>query len=79
MKYKIEYFALLREQRGLSEETLESEATTPSELYHHLKEEHDFSLEKKSLKVAVNEDFADWDAEIKDGDVIVFIPPVAGG
>ena len=33
MKLQIQYFALLREQRGLSDETLETTAATPTELY----------------------------------------------
>jgi molybdopterin converting factor small subunit len=31
------------------------------------------------LKVAVNDEFRDWDAVLADGDRVVFIPPVAGG
>ena len=29
--------------------------------------------------VVVNEEFAEWDTPIGDGDRVVFIPPVAGG
>jgi len=29
--------------------------------------------------VAINEDFSDWNTPLKDGDELVFIPPVAGG
>jgi len=31
------------------------------------------------LKVAVNEQFSDWSHLLRDGDTVVFIPPVAGG
>ena len=31
------------------------------------------------FKVAINEEFGDWDAALADGDSVVFIPPVAGG
>ena len=79
MHLQIEYFALLRDQRGLNKETIDTEAKTPAELYRHLKREHDFSLDQDSLKVAVNEDFAEWGTALKDGDTVVFIPPVAGG
>ena len=31
------------------------------------------------LKVAVNQEFSDFDAEVDDGDEIAFLPPVSGG
>jgi molybdopterin converting factor small subunit len=31
------------------------------------------------LKVAVNDEFRDWDTPLAAGDRVVFIPPVAGG
>ena len=76
---KIGYYALLREQRGLSEETLDSSAATPEELYRTLKNEHDFSLEADQLKVVINDAFKAWDTPLNSGDNVVFIPPVAGG
>ena len=79
MKIHIQYFALLRDQRGLSEEQMETEAPTPAALYAELAGKHGFTLATSSLKVAVNDDFADWDTALKAGDRVVFIPPVAGG
>jgi molybdopterin converting factor small subunit len=29
--------------------------------------------------VAINAEFRDWQSPLKDGDSVVFIPPVAGG
>lgn len=34
---------------------------------------------RKSLRVAVNREFSDFQCEVKDGDEIAFIPPVSGG
>jgi molybdopterin synthase catalytic subunit/molybdopterin converting factor small subunit len=31
------------------------------------------------VRVAVNETYCRWDTELRDGDVVAFIPPVAGG
>jgi molybdopterin converting factor small subunit len=31
------------------------------------------------LRVAVNDEFADWSQPLAAGDRVVFIPPVAGG
>ena len=76
---KIGYYALLREQRGLSEETIESEAETPEALYEGLKTEHGFSLDAGQLKVVINDAFKPWDTPLQPNDNVVFIPPVAGG
>lgn len=77
--FHVLYFAILREQRGLSEERIASAAATPAALYAELSERHHFSLPQDRLRVVVNESFADWNSEISDGDSVVFIPPVAGG
>lgn len=79
MKINITYFAVLQDERGLSSESLETGASSPAELYRELKEAHGFSLTKCRLKVAVNDEFADWDLKLKENDNVVFIPPVAGG
>lgn len=34
---------------------------------------------KASFKAAINEEFADLDQEVHDGDEIAFLPPVSGG
>lgn len=76
---RVQYYALLREQAGRNEERLTTAATTPAELYAELSRRYPFSLAREQLKVAVNSEFADWAAPLKDDDSIVFIPPVAGG
>jgi len=73
------YFALLREQRGLSSEAVQTEATDASSLYGELVATHGFTLEKAQLQVALNGDFAGWDVTLSDGDELAFLPPVAGG
>jgi molybdenum cofactor guanylyltransferase len=75
----VQYYALLREQAGRREETLESRARSPRELYDELSARYPFTLPTEVLRVAINSEFADWSAPLKDGDVVVFIPPVAGG
>ena len=79
MKLNVQYFALLREQSGTDAEFVETDATTPAALYEELRTRHGFTLESRSLKVAINDDFAPWSAKLSEGDSIVFIPPVAGG
>ncbi len=76
---RVQYFALLREQRGLSQETLSTAAPDAAALYAELRARHGFTLPPERLRAAVNGEFAAWPAPLKDGDEIVFIPPVAGG
>jgi molybdopterin converting factor subunit 1 len=79
MQLKIQYYALMREQAGRSEETLDTCAATPSDLYGELATRYGFTLAREQLKVAVNNEFSDWTRSLAAGDAVVFIPPVAGG
>ena len=79
MRIQIRYYALIREQAGRSDETVETEAGTPAALYRELGARHPFTLTPEQLKVAVNGDFSDWSRALRPDDVVVFIPPVAGG
>jgi len=78
-KIRVQYFALLREQAGRSDESLTTAARTPRELYEELRKRYPFSLAPEMLRVAVNTEFGDWSQPLADGDAVVFIPPVAGG
>jgi molybdopterin converting factor subunit 1 len=75
----VEYFALLREERGLDREELETEARTPGELYDELRARHGFRLSAAQVRVALDGEFARMDAPLHEGAEVVFIPPVAGG
>lgn len=79
MLLKIQYYALMREQAGRSEETLETSAATPADLYTELSARYRFTLSREQLKVAVNSEFSDWSRKLAANDSVVFIPPVAGG
>ena len=76
---EIAYHALLREQRGVSTEQRETAAATAADLYTELSTAYPLTLAQTQVKVAINDHFADWQAAIRDGDRIAFIPPVAGG
>ena len=79
IRLKIQYYALMREQAGRSEEMLETTSPTPAELYRELTARYGFTLSREQLKVAVNSEFSDWSRKLNMGDAVVFIPPVAGG
>jgi len=78
-RIKVQYYALLREQAGRSDEALVTTASTPRALYEELKARYPFSLAPEMLRVAVNAEFGEWTQALADGDSVVFIPPVAGG
>ncbi|MGE9289918.1 MAG: molybdopterin converting factor subunit 1 [Puniceicoccales bacterium] len=77
--FQIQFFALLREQAGCRELSLESEADTPAALYRELAGSHGLSVPEEILSFAVNESYVAGDSPLADGDRIAFIPPVAGG
>jgi molybdopterin-guanine dinucleotide biosynthesis protein A len=79
LRLTVQYFALLREQAGRSEETLQTSAATPADLFAELNARYGFTLARDQLKVAVNAEFAEWSHSLRAGDSVVFIPPVAGG
>jgi len=79
LRLTVQYFALLREQAGRSEEILATRAATPADLFTELQSRYGFSLGRDQLKVAVNGEFSEWGHRLAAGDSVVFIPPVAGG
>lgn len=79
MQVTIQYFALLREERGLSSESYETTAGTLQALYNELREKYGFSLPRESLRVAVNDEIRPWETPLFESADVVFIPPVAGG
>jgi molybdopterin converting factor subunit 1 len=78
-KIQVQYFAILREQRGLATEDLTTQAATTAALYDELRARHGFSLPRERIRAAVNDAFVEASAPLRDGDRVVFIPPVAGG
>lgn len=76
---QVQYFAQLREEAGRAEETVQTEAASVAELFDELSRRHEFSLASDRLRVAVNAEFADWDTALNSNDLVVFIPPIAGG
>lgn len=79
MTLHVQYFAILREQRGLDSERLATDAASPNALYDELRARHGFTLPGDRVRAAVNDEFVPGDAKLREGDRIVFIPPVAGG
>jgi molybdopterin converting factor small subunit len=79
MRIDVEYYALMREQAGRSREAVQTAALTPAALYEELRNQYHFTLTHEQLRVAINSEFSEWQQRLRDGDAVVFIPPVAGG
>lgn len=75
----IRYFAGFREHAGTGEETVEIDVESAADLFEQLKHRHGSSEPLGHCKVAINDEMADWDAALADGDVVLLFPPVAGG
>ncbi|UMM08943.1 NTP transferase domain-containing protein [Gluconobacter frateurii] len=79
IRLDVEYFAQMRELAGHKTETVETSFGTVGLLYEQLREKYGFPFEASRLRVALNGDFAPWTQSLKNGDHVVFIPPVTGG
>lgn len=75
----VRYFALFRENAGIDEEQVCSDAKTAGDLFAELIDRHGSSEPLGHCKVAINDELADWDAPVNDGDTVLLFPPVAGG
>lgn len=82
---KIRYFAWMREHTGVSSEEMALPAgiETVGQLAEHLKgssEGHSIALRNmKTVRVAINRQYARLDSPVSDTDEVAFFPPVTGG
>ena len=80
MNVKVRYFASLREKAGKSEEQMQIEdGKNLNDIYFLLSAKYGFDLNSNQIKFALNNDYIDPLVSPKENDVVVFIPPVAGG
>ena len=79
IKIKVIYFAVLRDLAKKKEEQLSVDpGTTPQSLYDILQEKYSFP-DQNTYKVAINDNFTEWNEPLDQQDIIVFMPPVTGG
>ena len=74
-------FARLREQAGTDIENVELPAgSTVGDVYDAIRKLHPgLQADQNAVRVALNQEFTDWDSKVADGDEVAFIPPVSGG
>ncbi|MDM5210092.1 molybdopterin converting factor subunit 1 [Peribacillus sp. RS7] len=71
-------FAQLKDALGKETLSIEGNGMSVAQLKGKMRVE--FQLEGlESVMTAVNEEFADDDTVLSDGDTVAFIPPVSGG
>jgi sulfur-carrier protein len=83
MKLTVLYFAWLRERVGLPRETVETGAETVAGLVEELRaREQRYALafsDLKAVRVALDQDLADFDAPLDGVREVAFFPPMTGG
>jgi molybdopterin converting factor subunit 1 len=81
MRVTVLYFAVLRERLGIDEESLDlADGARVRDAIAALGEKHaPIATLRTKFRVAVNQDFADDDHVLAEGDELALIPPVAGG
>jgi molybdopterin converting factor subunit 1 len=82
---RILYFAWLRQKTGIDSEEVEmpTHITDVAGLIDWLKERNENFAEAlsdfESIRVAVNQEFAEPDAPVAQGDEVAIFPPMTGG
>ncbi|HEV2140773.1 MAG TPA: molybdopterin converting factor subunit 1 [Candidatus Dormibacteraeota bacterium] len=78
---RVRFFARLREQAGLEIEVLHiAVGSTLAEVYEAMRIKHPaLEADRAAVRGAINQEFADWNAVVANGDEVAFIPPVSGG
>ena len=82
---KVLYFAWLRTKIGVPEEEIElpAEVTTVAGVLDHLRNKGDAYAEAlsedKVIRIALNQDYAQMEDEVKNTDEFAIFPPVTGG
>lgn len=81
MKVTVKLFATLRHAAGWAERgvDLEDDATIDVLIDHLAAREPQLNLAQRTLYVAVNQEYADRDRVLSDGDEVALFPPVSGG
>ena len=79
MNVNVRYFAIFREAAGKDSESINSSAVTPRELFAELSAKNPGLERFEAALVAINDEMADWNSPLSEGDEVLFFPPVAGG
>ncbi|TQM93145.1 molybdopterin converting factor subunit 1 [Roseinatronobacter monicus] len=83
MSLEILYFAWVRERVGVPRETVQTDAVTVAELVRELSTRDDrYALafsDLSALRVAIDQDLAEFDSPLAGAREVAFFPPMTGG
>ncbi|WP_456464027.1 molybdopterin converting factor subunit 1 [Persephonella sp.] len=81
MKVKVLYFSSIKDKLKKSVEFFEiKEGSKVHDLIKEIQNKYpDLSENLKNIMIAVNEEYADMQTKLKNGDTVALIPPVSGG
>lgn len=78
MNITVRYFASMRDRMGKSDESvsLDAESVTVADVWEKIAAGQEMP---DSTLIAINMEYTDANAALKDGDELAFFPPVTGG
>ncbi|TVQ01614.1 MAG: molybdopterin converting factor subunit 1 [Roseinatronobacter sp.] len=83
MTLEILYFAWVRERVGVPRESVQTNAATVAELVRELSTREDrYALafsDLSALRVAIDQDLAEFDSPLAGAREVAFFPPMTGG
>lgn len=83
MSLEILYFAWVRERVGVPRETVQTDAATVADLVRELSTREDrYALafsDLSALRVAIDQDLAEFDSPLSGAREVAFFPPMTGG
>lgn len=81
IRVKVLYFGQTRDASEKGEESFSlPDRSSISSLLDRIASEHPrFGRMRKAVQLAVNEEIVDIGWQLKDGDIVALLPPVAGG
>ena len=81
MRVRVLFFGRLREIVGVHEESAElaGAATVKDVFEHYARNFPELGKFRGKVAASVNQEYAQWSAQVADGDEVGFLPPVSGG
>ena len=76
---EILFFGKLKETWNTKKLSIQTSSDNIEDLYAELLTNVSEVPHKPSIKVAINDEFVNWDSKLKDNDSIAFLPPASGG
>jgi molybdopterin converting factor small subunit len=73
------FFGRLKDTWATTKMDWQTTAINVNELYAELLQKANETPHKESIKVAINDEFCEWNSTIHDADTVAFLPPASGG